>query len=213
MVIKRHLNFARRAAKTEKRYGRAIEDFLQISDAFVGHVPNSAAELNFLLGEYVNHCHADDIPLQNAVDSLAAVRKYLPAWRDSTTIARCFLRNWSRTLTINRALPLPCNVIEAMTSLALLQGNLSLAGALYIGFVGLLRTGEILGIQVRQVVSSADKRQVVLSLPKFERDQIDQRWRIRCLRGSARGALISLAHFFKSGPRASFSDLFQCAEP
>ena len=34
------------------------------------------------------------------------------------------------------------NVIEAVTGLALLQGNLSLAGALYIGFVGLLRTGE-----------------------------------------------------------------------
>ena len=52
-----------------------------------------------------------------------------------------------------------------MTSLALLQGNLSLAGALHIGFVGLLRSGEILSIQVRQVVWSADKSQVVLSLP------------------------------------------------
>ena len=119
------------AAKTEKRYGRATEDFLRFSDAFVRHVPNSAAELlGFLSGEHVNHCHADDIPLQNAVDSSAEVRKYLPAWRDSTTIGRCFLRNWSRTKTINHALPLPCNVIEAMTGLALLQGNLSLAGAL-----------------------------------------------------------------------------------
>ena len=52
-----------------------------------------------------------------------------------------------------------------MTSLALLKGNLSLAGAHYIGFVGLLRTGEILGIQVRQVVWSAVKGQEVLSLP------------------------------------------------
>ena len=31
-----------------------------------------------------------------------------------------------------------------MTGLALLQGNLSFAGALYIGFVGILRTGKIL---------------------------------------------------------------------
>ena len=38
-VIKRHLKFAGVAAKTEKRYGRAIEDFQQFSDAFVWRVP------------------------------------------------------------------------------------------------------------------------------------------------------------------------------
>ena len=79
MVIKRHLKFAGVAANTEK-YGRAIEDFLQFSDGLVEHVPHSAAELNILLGEYVNHCDADDIPLQNAVDSSAAARKYPPSW-------------------------------------------------------------------------------------------------------------------------------------
>ena len=56
-------------------------------------------------------------------------------------------------------------MIEAATTLALLHGSLILTDALYIGFVGLQRTGEILGVHVRQVVWSADKRQVVPSLP------------------------------------------------
>ena len=91
MVIKRHLKIAGSSDKNGKRDtdapSRISYNFPMLSWS---HVPNSAAELNFLVGEYVNHCHADDIPFQNAVDSFAAVRKYLPAWRDSTTIAQLF---------------------------------------------------------------------------------------------------------------------------
>ena len=134
----------------------------------MGHVPNSAAGLKFLSGEYVNHY---------------------------------------------RALPLPCNVIEAMTRLALLQGKLSLAGALEIGFVWLLRTGEILSIQVRQVVWTADKRQVVLSLPNSKGTKLTNVGEYVVFMDPPAVRFFHLLIFSRACHEPVFSDLFQCAEP
>ena len=66
--------------------------------------------------------------------------------RDHTTLARMYLRNWSRTLTIRRALPLPVDIIVGMIGVAAVQDKWALCGAMYIGYLGLLRTGELQGV-------------------------------------------------------------------
>ena len=99
------------------------------------------------------------------VDAYAAVRRFLPARRDHTTLARMYLRNWSRTLTVRRALPLPVEIIMGMIGVAAVQDKWALCGAMYIGHLGLLRTGELLSLRVSQVTDYADTGCVVLPLP------------------------------------------------
>ena len=50
-----------------------------------------------MLSEFVNHLWQDDEPYQNAVDAVAAVRRYLPTYRSHTSTAQAYLRNcWER---------------------------------------------------------------------------------------------------------------------
>ena len=97
------------------------------------------------------------------MDAYAAVRRFLPAWRDHTALARMYLRNWSRTLTIRGALPLPVDIIMGMIGVAAVQDKWALCGAMYIGYLGLLRTGELFLLRVSQVTDYADTGCVVLS--------------------------------------------------
>ena len=67
-----------------------------------------------------------------------------------------YLRNWSRTLTIRRALPLPVDIIMGMIGVAAVQDKWALCGAMYIGYLGLLRIFELLSLRVSQVTDYAD---------------------------------------------------------
>ena len=164
-VLKRHLKFAGIERATEKRYATGVERFFRFSEFFFARLPQNGTELNYFLGEFVNHLYQDDSPHQWGVDAYAAVRRFLPAWRDHTALARMYLRNWSRTLTIRRALPLPVDIIMGMIGVAAVQDKWALCGAMYIGYLGLLRTGELLSLRVSQVTDYADTGCVVLSLP------------------------------------------------
>ena len=86
-----------------------------------------------------------------------------------------YLRNWSRTLTIRRALPLPVDV-------AAVQDKWALCGAMYIGYLELLRTGELLSLRVSQVTDYADTGCVVLSLPDSKRPSARMSGSSSCLR-------------------------------
>ena len=127
-VLKRHLKFAGIERATKKRYATEVESFFSFSEFFFARLPQNGTEINFFLGEFVNHLCQDDSPHQWGVDACAAVRRFLPAWRDHTALARMYLRNWSRTLTIRRALPLPVDIIMGMIGVAAVQDKWALCG-------------------------------------------------------------------------------------
>ena len=68
----------------------------------MGHNSASSDNFDFALGEYVNHCMADDVP---ALDAVATVRRFLPLLRCSTTAAKLCLRDRQRTREFQRATP------------------------------------------------------------------------------------------------------------
>ena len=92
---------------TLARCSLAAERFWAYCDFSVGHVPRSARELDLHLGECVNHLFHDDRPFQWGCDTLAAVRRFLPSWRDSTCLAKTYLRDWSRTQHVQVLFPCP----------------------------------------------------------------------------------------------------------
>lgn len=163
---RRHLKFVGIERRTEKRYAVAIERFFNFCEFFFEHVPLSGHQLDFYLGEFINHLFQDESPHQWGVDTFAAVRRWLPAWRGHTTLGRMYLRNWSRTFTVRRALPLPVGVLLGMCGVAAIGGDWPLCGALYLGFLGLLRTGELLTLEVHQVTEYFGANSTVISLPE-----------------------------------------------
>ena len=128
--------------KTQRRYNKAVEKFFIFCTFFHGSQPNSGEKLNFLLSEFVNHLWQDDEPYQNAVDAVAAVRRYLPTYRSHTSTAQAYLRNWGRTRMVRRALPLPLSALLGVVGHAALYEDWATAAACYIGYLCLLRTGR-----------------------------------------------------------------------
>ena len=136
-VIRRHLKFMGVQNTTLACCSLAAERFWAYCDFRVGHVRRSARELDLHLGEYIHHFFFTLTALSNGCDILAAVRRCLLSRRDSTYLAKASLRNWSRTQHVRRAVPLSLKVVLGW----------HVVGALYVGFVCLLRTGEILTLK------------------------------------------------------------------
>ena len=164
-VRRAHLKFVGIERKTQRKYNKAVKTFFIFCTFFHGSQPNSGKELNFLLSEFVNHLWQDDEPYQNAVDTVAAVRRYLPTYRSHTSTAQAYLRNRGRTRTVRRALPLPLSALLGIVGHAALYEDWATAAACYIGYLCLLRTGEILTLKVQHVVHYEESHKSVLCLP------------------------------------------------
>ena len=113
----------------------------------------------------MNHLWQDDEPYQNAVDTVASVRRYLPTYRSHTSTAQAYLRNWGRTRTVRQALPLSLSALLGIVGHAALYEDWATAAACYIGYLCLLRTGEILTLKVQHVVHYEESHKSVLCLP------------------------------------------------
>ena len=122
-------------------------------------------ELDLYLGEYINHLFHDGCPLQWGCDTLAAVRRFSLSWRDGTFLAKSCLRNWSRTQHVRRAVPLSLEVLLGFCGFHALFSRWHVVGTLYVGFICLLRTGEILTLQGGQITLSVDSSVALLVLP------------------------------------------------
>ena len=98
-------------------------------------------------------------------DALAAVRRFFPSWRDGTFLAKSFLRNWSRTEHVRRAVPLSLEVLLGSAAFT----PSSVCGTWWarcmLAFQCLLRTGEILTLKAGQITFSVDSGVALLALP------------------------------------------------
>ena len=72
----------------------------------VGYYQDDSKNFDVALGEHINHCRADDVPCQTALDTVAAVRRFLPRLRGSTTTAQSYLRKRQIICDAQRATPL-----------------------------------------------------------------------------------------------------------
>ena len=60
---------------------------------------------------------------------------------------RSYLHNWSNNAKRTQALPFTSDILVSLVTCAFLRGATPLAIVLLLGFVGLLRTGEIVGLK------------------------------------------------------------------
>ena len=149
---------------TRQRYTKAIDQFLAFLKLNNLVLPRSRDQLDPLVCEYLEHLWATGQGRSLASDCVAGlqnhdakIRGHLPgAWR--------LLKAWATNEIPNRPPPLPEHVVHAMCGWAIFHQRYSFAVSLLLGFYGMLRTGELLGVRRKDFVSNDKGRKILLSL-------------------------------------------------
>ena len=164
-VLRGHVKYEGVTQRTLQRYRRQVLRFFDYLDTYNIAWPQSPDEFDYVTGEYINHLYQDMDPYGYAGDFLSGIRRFLPRWRNHTQSAGQYFRNWRRSLSFRQALPLPADVILGIAGVALADGRPRVAVAFLVGYVGLLRTTELLNLTPSQLHFLRNDSSVVVSLP------------------------------------------------
>ena len=166
LVPKRHVKYEGIMAATIYRYKRQLKfffDYLRENDLAL---PSDVDDLDITVSEYINHIYQDDYPVNFGNDLVSGLKRFMPRCRKHLEISTSFMRNWNKALHRRRALPLPRDMLLAMVAVALIKDQPRLALALLVGFVGLLRSGEILALTKDMFGIHGNDKLLVLTLPE-----------------------------------------------
>ena len=129
-------------------------------------MPSDLDDLDQAAAGYVNHMYQEGEPHGYAGTFLSALSRYIPRARRRIPTARQYCRNWERDVHRFRALPMPLSFLKAVVGVAIVKHRLDLAALLLAGFLGLLRTGELLMLKVDQLEFSGCLGRVLIRLPR-----------------------------------------------
>eukprot|EP00438_Fugacium_kawagutii_P009647 Skav214996 [mRNA] locus=scaffold508:815286:819802:- [translate_table: standard] len=149
---------------TKNRYNKALDQFFAFLRTNDQRLPRRREQLDPVVCEYLEHLWSQGFGRALASDTVAAlqdfdakIRGHLPgAWR--------LLRTWSVNEIPNRAPPLPEHVLHAMVGWAFFKQHFSFGASLLVGFYGMLRTGELVGLRSSHVLVDSHRDRVVISL-------------------------------------------------
>ena len=158
----------------KSRHGGTTEKHVWLFSAYclyALHDLHNPSKLDVALGEYINHCWADDVPRHKVLDSVAAVRRFLPRLCGATTTAQLYPRRWQKTLDVQRAAPLPVEVMPAMVPRPAWHAIEARRGAILNGFLEVFCTSQILTLSTSQISFS----QALVATRSFKTSETAQR--------------------------------------
>ena len=160
----KHLKYAGITQKTLDSYRKQVRLFFEYLHVHRICMPSSLDELDAEASEYVNHMYQEGEPHGYATTFVSGLKRLYPKCRKRLDIATQFCKHWTKTLRRKRAMPLPANVVVGMAGLAYAFGEPRVGISLLVGFLGLLRTGELLSLTVGHI-KIASPRLCIVSLP------------------------------------------------
>ena len=146
-----HLKYAKLQPYTLHRYRVAVDRFFSYLLEFILPMPTSMDMLDELASEFINHLYQDDYPLGWANDFLCGIKRLYPKCRRKLDISSHYFSLWTKTVSRTRAIPLTEDLVKGMAAVSLMRGSPRFAACLLLGFVGLLRTGELLSLIKQQL--------------------------------------------------------------
>ena len=170
MKRKRHLRHAGLRPNTLRAYSNALSRFLK----FVNKQKLDVSRFHKLdqqVAEFINDAYQDDQPISTAGHLLSALKRYFPQLRLEMPRASQMYRNWQRCYHPQRATPASWSLVEAMMAVALDRDQASFALLLALGFHGLLRTNEMLGLTHQSVVFHQDGHALSIILSSSKTSQ------------------------------------------
>ena len=132
---------------TKKRYEAALSKFFDFLKFEGISLPKKKLALDDLVSEYVEHLWSSGEGRALASDTLAGLQNLDPHLKGSLVGSWRLLKVWNQNEIPNRAPPIPETVLHALVGRALLLDDSRFALSLLLGFYGMLRSGEILGLK------------------------------------------------------------------
>lgn len=139
-------------SNTRQRYHKALAHFFSWLRTMSFGMPHDMDDFDYLAGEFVNHLWQEGCGLSSANDFISGMGRFFPKSRRNMPTARQYVKNWCRQVSRKRALPLSIDMVKAMAALALMRSRRDLSVLLLLGFLGLLRTDELLQLRRDQII-------------------------------------------------------------
>ena len=149
-----------------------VNRFYHYLEAGSFEYPDNADELDFLASEFINHLWSSGDSLGYANDFISGLSRFLPRSRHMIPTARQYVKNWGRTITRKKALPITSRIVRALAGVAIMEKRPRLAATFLVGFSGLLRTDEMTKLVKNQVQFNLDAGMSVITLGHTKRSQV-----------------------------------------
>ena len=149
---------------TKKRYTEAVDKFLQFLNREGLHLPKERCKLDSLTSEYLEYLWSEGEGRALASDTLAGLQDQDPRLKGQLPATWRLLKVWHTHEVPNRAPPLPERVLQAMVGYCLFHQKPLFALSLLIGFYGMMRTGEVIGLRRTQIEVTREDGPAVISL-------------------------------------------------
>jgi hypothetical protein len=150
--------------RTRERYSLGLQSFFDFLKLEGLELPSKRDHMDALVGDYLEHLWADGEGRAAASNFLAALQDFDPKLRGQLPMSWRLMRTWATNEVPNRAPPLTEAVLKAMVGWAFFHEHHKFGLSLLVAFYGLLRTGELLGLQAWQVHMTSSSQPAVLSL-------------------------------------------------
>ena len=151
-------------SSTRRRYNLALEAWGKYLVDENIYLPKEIAALDPILADYIEHLWSTGAGRALASDTVAAVQDKQPQTRNRLPSVWRLLKAWSMHEIPNRAPPLPEPALKATVGLSFFRNDYYFGLSLLLGYYGMLRTGELLAIQVSHVTISRERGPAVISL-------------------------------------------------
>lgn len=136
---------------TRARYDQSLTIFFKFLKSINRELPPTAAQLDLLVSDYLEQLWAEGEGRSSGSNVLAALQDFQPQLKGKLLQSWRLMKAWVVHEVPNRAPPLPLEHVEAMVGYNLFKQRPLFALSLLLGFFGLLRTGEILSVNLSQV--------------------------------------------------------------
>ena len=144
IVKKTHLKLVGLGSVSLQRYKTAVSKFFAWRKNSSFQPSRSFGELDNQIGEYLDFLYRSDSPLHWAADLLSGMKRIYPRTKGNLNISDSYYRNWVKVTRRSRALPLSLKLVRGLFVYGCLKGKPEFALVVVLGFVLLLRPGEIL---------------------------------------------------------------------
>ena len=150
--------------QTRKRYSQAKNKFYDYARSNGLTIPSNFTAFDDMLADYVEHLWSMGEGRALASDTVAAFQDTEPRLKGKLQVTWRLLKTWHVNEVPSRAPPLPEECLFAMLGWCLFHEEYAFGLSLLLGFYGLLRTGEILGVCNHHILMTSPDKPAVISL-------------------------------------------------
>ena len=150
--------------RTKARYTESLQLFFSYLERENLVLPKKRDKLDDLCSDYIEYLWSEGEGRAMANTFLAAIQDHDPKVKGWLPSSWRLLKTWSTNEPPNRAPPMTESVLRALTGWAFMHDHFKFGVSLLVAFHGLLRTGELLGLQCFQIHMSSPTQPAVISL-------------------------------------------------